>query len=236
MAYVGGKSKGSEHIIDILNDKKYDNMKYLEPFVGYGHILRRVNKKKSYTACDINPLVISLLKGIQDKTKRYPNISKNEYYILKNKTNHSFKRAIAAFAYSYNGKEWGGYTENSKCGTRESYPQERKNYYDKLRQNDTFMKTKISLCDYRTIRPRNYLIYCDPPYINTTGYGDIKFNHKEFWDTIRKWSKDNTVFVSEYKAPSDFKCVAKKGKHQSLGGKGADKIVYEKLFTIKPKK
>jgi len=31
MAYVGGKSKGATHIIDTLNKKKFDSMKYLEP-------------------------------------------------------------------------------------------------------------------------------------------------------------------------------------------------------------
>jgi site-specific DNA-adenine methylase len=60
MAYVGGKSKGAEHIIDILNQRKYNGMHYMEPFVGYGHILRRVKNKKSYTASDSNELLISL--------------------------------------------------------------------------------------------------------------------------------------------------------------------------------
>ena len=35
MAYVGGKAKGAEHIIAMLNNRKYDNMAYIEPFVGY---------------------------------------------------------------------------------------------------------------------------------------------------------------------------------------------------------
>jgi len=34
------------------------------------------------------------------------------------------------------------------------------------------------------------------------------FNSEEFWDIMRKWSSNNTVLVSEYKAPSDFKCIA----------------------------
>ena len=35
MAYVGGKSKGASHILEILNDPIYNNMDYIEPFVGY---------------------------------------------------------------------------------------------------------------------------------------------------------------------------------------------------------
>uniref|UniRef100_A0A6C0F959 site-specific DNA-methyltransferase (adenine-specific) n=1 Tax=viral metagenome TaxID=1070528 RepID=A0A6C0F959_9ZZZZ len=232
MAYVGGKAKGSEHIIEILNNKKYDNLPYLEPFVGYGHILRRVKNKKSYTASDGNPLVVSLLQGIQDKKKKYPNISREDYYKLKKKlADNSFKRAIAAFCYSYNGKEWGGYTTISSCERRENYPLERKNYYNQLRQNDVFMQTKITHNDYKKLNPKGCLIYCDPPYAKTTGYSP-HFNHHEFWDIMRKWSINNHVFISEYNAPKDFKCVAKKSKTQSLNGKGAGKVVYEKLFKL----
>ncbi len=234
MAYVGGKSKGAEHILNILNNKKYNNMPYLEPFVGYAHILRRVENKKTYIACDANPLVISLLQGVQNKKLKYPHISREQYYKLKTKVNDfSFKRAIAAFCYSYNGKEWGGYTFASSCERRENYPLERKNYYDSLRKNDIFMKSKLSVKDYKTLKPKGFLIYCDPPYAKTTGYSP-DFNHKVFWDTMRKWAKNNTVFISEYNAPKDFKCVAKKPKTQSLNGKGSGKIVFEKLFKYSP--
>ena len=233
MAYVGGKSKGAEHIIAILNQKKYNNMPYLEPFVGYGHILRRVENKKSYQVSDGNPLVVSLLQGVQNKGNKYPEISHEQYYKLKPKVGDtSFKRAIAAFCYSYNGKEWGGYTLASSCETRVNYPQERKNYYDLLRKNEQFMKSKITHCDYKKWKPKGYLIYCDPPYARTTGYSP-DFDHKVFWATMRKWSKNNIVYISEYNAPKDFKCVAKKAKTQSLNGKGAGKVVYEKLFRFK---
>lgn len=233
MAYVGGKSKGAEHIIAVLNHKNYDNMRYIEPFVGYGHVLRRISNKKSYHASDANPLVISLLDGIQ-KNKRYHSmhITKQQYDTLKDDTkNVSFRRALAAFAYSYNGKEWGGYTMSSP--SRDNYPLERKKYYDTLKKNETFMKTTLALCSYNTLMPKNSLVYCDPPYKSTTGYGKLSFDHDQFWDTIRRWSKNNIVYVSEYSAPSDFKCVSKKAKYQSLNGKGAGKVVYEKLWKMK---
>ena len=230
MAYVGGKSKGSSHIISLLNDPEYDGMNYLEPFVGYAHILRRVERKKSYTVSDANPLVACLLKGIQGK-KVYPDISRDEYYELKTKHNdNSFRRAIAAFCYSYNGKEWGGYTKASSCKTRTNYPQERKNYYDKLRQNDIFMNAVISCRDYKDLSPVGYLIYCDPPYSGRTGYSP-EFDSEVFWDTMRKWSKNNIVFISEYTAPKDFICISEKPKSKSLNGKGSGNTEMEKVFT-----
>ena len=234
MAYVGGKSKNANHIINLLNNKKYDGMNYIEPFVGYAHILRRVINKKSYTASDANGLVYSLLKGIQDKTTKYPSITKRQYYILKEQQNESFKRAIAAFCYSYNGKEFGGYTVRSADGSRSDYPSERKRYYDSLRDNPTFMRTKLLHRDYKKIKqPKGKLIYCDPPYQGTTGYGESSFNHDAFWDVMRRWSKSNIVFISEYNAPRDFKVVAKDFKRSSLSGVGARSVRVEKVFSMR---
>ena len=68
MAYLGGKSKSAEHILDILNNPVFDSYDYIEPFCGYCHILRRVVNKKSYTISDNNKLLITLLKHVQ-KTK-----------------------------------------------------------------------------------------------------------------------------------------------------------------------
>ena len=69
MSYLGGKAKGADHILEILNHEIFDGLHYYEPFVGYCHILRRVENKKSYHACDSNKLLIALLKGLQENKK-----------------------------------------------------------------------------------------------------------------------------------------------------------------------
>jgi hypothetical protein len=33
------------------------------------------------------------------------------------------------------------------------------------------------------------------------------FNHDEFWEWVRNLSKTNIVYVSEYFAQEDFKCI-----------------------------
>ena len=60
------------------------------------------------------------------------------------------------------------------------------------------------------------LIYCDPPYKDTEGYSTGGFDHDKFWDTMREWSKDNCVFISEESAPKDFKVVWKRKKRRTL--------------------
>lgn len=220
MGYQGGKRRGSDFILETLNDEMFDGWDYLEPFLGYAHILRRVVNKRSYTAADGNPLVAELMKGIKAK-KAFPTVSREEYERLKHQRGVvGFKRAVAAFAYSYNGGEWKGYVGGLRGRDRRDYPDEHRRYYAQLADNETFRKAKISHSDYRSFKPQGMLVYCDPPYRNTTAYGGLAFDHDEFWETMRRWSRDNVVFISEYTAPPDFvrvDCAQKRGllNHQS---------------------
>jgi DNA adenine methylase len=230
MAYLGSKAKNSDHILKVLNHTRFDGMDYVEPFVGYGHILRRINNKSSYTASDSNPLLITLLKAIQ-KREKIPTITKDEYDTLKHKTNDSLKRATAAFTYSYCGKQFSGYVDKYvRDGKRLSYAEERKRYYKSLQNNDIFMRTRFSCMDYRKIKCVNTLIYCDPPYADTTAYHGAKFDSNEFWRHMRELSKQNYVFISEYKAPSDFKCITTNVKQCSLPHQSRS-VRKEKLFV-----
>ena len=76
------------------------------------------------------------------------------------------------------------------------------------------------------------LIYCDPPYKNTTGYKVGKFNSDLFWNTMREWSKNNYVFISEEEAPDDFEVVWEQKKRRTLNSKVRE-CKTEKLFYKK---
>ena len=51
--------------------------------------------------------------------------------------------------------------------------------------------------DYREVFiPDGTVVYCDPPYENTTSYSNSsKFNSSEFWDYVRKISEKNYVLL-----------------------------------------
>jgi DNA adenine methylase len=234
MAYLGGKAKGAEHIFEILNSPKFDNFDYIEPFVGYAHILRRVKNKKSYKASDNNEYLITLLQHIQKTKGKHPEITLEEYHKLKQHPEKNLLRAAyAAFTYSYNGKFFGGYTEKAHG---RNYPEERKAYYDKLHDNEIFKKTSLQHTSYtKYMGVKGKLIYCDPPYEDTTEYHS-GFDSSKFWEDMRTLSKDNYVFISEYNAPSDFICVKQKTKRQSVAGRGATRKKQEKVFTHESKK
>ncbi len=89
--------------------------------------------------------------------------------------------------------------------------------------------------DYREALASAYkgsMVYLDPPYANTTGYGATgSFDSGQFWSIVRKVSEEHDVYVSEYTAPPDFKCVLEistKTDLRSKNGVGEPRI--ERLF------
>ena len=85
---------------------------------------------------------------------------------------------------------------------------------------------------------KNYIIYCDPPYDNTIKRyykkGDkLQFDHDLFWDWCRYMADENIVFVSGYKAPSDFECIfSSSHKLTGISPGGNNKKRVEKLFIM----
>ena len=76
----------------------------------------------------------------------------------------------------------------------------------------------------------NTLIYCDPPYENTTKYSTSKnFDHKIFWDWCREKSVYAPVFISEQQAPDDFICIWEQNVKRTIDAKNKT-VVIEKLF------
>ena len=57
----------------------------------------------------------------------------------------------------------------------------------------------------------------------------MTFNYEEFTQTMRDWSKNNIVLISEQNAPDDFECIWEQEVSRSI--KAADKSKStEKLF------
>lgn len=84
------------------------------------------------------------------------------------------------------------------------------------------------------VRPGD-VVYCDPPYANTTSYKDTDaFDHDKFWDVCRDWAALGAlVFVSEYTAPDDVVCVWQRAQTDGLRkGKEGKTQSIEKLFLL----
>lgn len=90
----------------------------------------------------------------------------------------------------------------------------------------------VSHRDYRDLYiPDGAVVYCDPPYANTTGYCS-RFDHQAFYAWCREAGKRHPLFVSEYWMPSDFRCVTEFTVRALAGAKTNAQTRVEKIFTI----
>lgn len=230
MKYMGSKNRIAKHILPIMLEHKTEDMTWVEPFVGGANMIDKVKGKR--IGADFNEYVISLFNGIQNGFIPPNEVTEDEYRNARLNRTVDPLVSFIGFGCSYSGKWFGGYARgNTNKGEPRNYCLESKNNI--LKQAKNLQGVDFVNCSYQDLEiPKNSLIYCDPPYENTTSYKD-KFKHVDFWQWCRNKAKEgHKVFVSEYNAPEDFKCVWEKEINSSLTKDTGSKKATEKLFTI----
>lgn len=230
MVYMGNKNRIAKELIPIITEKLKPNQWYVEPFVGGANMIDKIEHPYKLGA-DNNKYLIALLEAVQNGQELPEYITKDEYIAVKtNKDNYpDWYVGFVGFVCSFRGKFFGGYSGyyTTKTGIQRNYIKECINNI--LKQNLDGIKLVCSSYDALDI-PANSIIYCDPPYNGTTKYKD-SFDSDAFWQWCRDKAKEgHTVYVSEYNAPEDFKCIWEKQINSNLGG--TSKTATEKLFTI----
>lgn len=175
--------------------------------------------------------MIELLNGVKNGYDLPEQISEEEYkYIREHKDEDKVLSGFVGFGCSFGGKWFGGYARN-KTGTNYAL-QSKKSL---LKDINNLMDAEFICKDYRDVElPEGCVIYADPPYANTTGYSKEKFNSEEFWEYMRKISKEHLVFISEQTSPDDFISIWEKPFTRTLDvNKNNQFKVTEKLFIHK---
>lgn len=195
MRYLGGKSRLAKHIAPIIESHRAPGQAYLEPFVGGGSILCAVGGER--VACDLNQALITMWTALRDGWDPPEVLDEEEYKWIKMMRDPADPlTAFAGFGCSFAAKWFGGYARGADFAG-----QARRVL---LKQREKMKGITFHHCSYLDLRPTGLVVYCDPPYADTTSYdatGD--FDSGLFWDTMFEWAKDNTVLVSEFSAPDD---------------------------------
>ena len=231
MKYMGSKNRIAKHILPIMLEHKTEEMTWVEPFVGGANMIDKVDGKR--IGADINPYLIDALIAIRDCVSDLPKNNKEfteeDYNQLRKNDDYKYK-GYAGFAFSYSGKWLGGWCRDGK--NKRDYVNE--SYKNAIKQSPKLQGLKLvqSSYDELPLNSDNCLIYCDPPYKGTTSYKD-SFDHIKFWNWCREMNdRGHKIFVSEYNAPDDFKCIWQKEIVSSLTKNTGSKKGIEKLFTI----
>ena len=242
---MGSKSRIAKYIVPIIQKCIDDNNleTYIEPFVGGCNVIDKVKCKSRY-GYDKNKYLIALFKHLQSDGKLLPDVSRELYSEVRaNYKDGDYEEWYVGnigFLASYNGRWFdGGYAplgcEKTKTGVRvRDYYKEAKN--NLLKQSINLKGIEFKCMDYRELNPTNSVIYCDPPYQNVKEYANsTNFDYEEFWNTMRKWSTNNIVLISELQAPEDFECIWEQEVSRSI--KATDKTTAtERLFVYKTNK
>lgn len=239
MKYLGGKHGIGKLLAEFMSDEcPPDKVNgYIEPFCGSLGVFKNMTNKgyKTYIASDFQPDLIAMWKNIQNNSLKIPNeISEETYNKLKKEKSPNALKAVAGFGLSFGGKYFAGYAQKWAGNSGRNFLQEFKNSIEKIKPAITSKNIHFYNKSYTHFHPSNMLIYCDPPYKSTEGYSTGDFDHNVFWETMRKWSKNNYVFISEESAPSDFIVVWKRKKRRTLDKQNRF-YSYEKLYAYSGK-
>lgn len=228
MKYMGSKNRIAKYIIPIMLKYRKNNDIWVEPFVRGGNVIDKIEGKR--VGADSNKYVIEALLAIRDFVDYLPKNNKEfteeDYNKLRKNDDYVFK-GYTGFSFSYSGKWLGGWRRDGL--NKRDYVEEA--YKNAIKQSPNLQGVKFANKNYKDlIIPENSLIYCDPPYQDTTKYKD-RFNHNEFWCWCKDMSKKGyVVFVSEYKAPEGFRCLWQGSIVSSLTKDTGSKQGIEKLF------
>lgn len=214
-SYQGGKKRIGKRIYKVISDIENmilgdDNEKlpYFEPFVGMGGVLRHFAKEpnRKTSACDANIDLIMMWKALQNGWKPPTNITRKEYDRLKNSSEHSAKRAFIGIVASFGSNFFSAYRlDYSNKKYKMKFIMEGYNGLMNILP-DIETTRFLNARSYDRFKPKGKLIYCDPPYVGNKLSSKYfqDFDHSHFWDTMREWSKENIVLISESNAPKDF--------------------------------
>jgi len=228
MKYHGSKTLVGKKIAEYIQKNTKYNMLF-SPFCGVLGIERYLNFEICFFN-DISTDLILFLKELYSNCFTFPTEVTEEKYKELKYSEPSSMRGFVGFLLSFGGKFFGGYAQKYQKGDEQrNFLTEAINSSKKLQlkglKGDIIFENK----SYDEFTPYGMCIVCDPPYKNTTGYGE--FDHDKFWIIMRKWSENNDVFISEYECPKDFECVFELPKRMTLG-KDKSQIRTEKLFRF----
>ena len=237
MKYMGSKNRIARHLLPIILKDRKEGQWYVEPFVGGANMIDKVDGNR--IGADSNEYLIALYHALQSGWQ-LPDLIDNELFQSVKNNKDSYPRQLVGalgICFTFGAKWFGGFIGNSKekvCIGRDRIGESRR-AIEKARRQIAGLDVRLSKYDILEI-PENSIIYCDPPYAGTTGYKD-KFNHEEFWQWCRDKAKEgHKVFISEYNAPDDFKCVWQQELNVSVAKSGKNKKATEKLFVHESQK
>ncbi len=241
MQYIGSKNRLSKELVPLIQSYiNKDTGGYLEPFVGGANMIDKIQHHNKIGA-DSHKELIALLSHAQNTLNVIPeDITREQYNEVKDNRGDfpDWYVGLVGFCSSFGSKYFGGYAYDPRYEKRGSNGSAVKSAIKNLQnQRPQLSNINFTHADFRNFTAkdiRGYVIYCDPPYRGTTKYKTEEFPYEEFYQWCREMSTYNTVLISEYNMPDDFRYIWQKDAKVLLGqsiNKDSVNSKTEKLFV-----
>lgn len=238
MRYLGGKTKLARDIVSVIRPQDYTFV--WEPFCGGGSVTAEISRALEglptvFLASDVRPELVDMWEAVKSgwaPPKLDRNLTDTEYQALRLSPDSPI-RTFVGFGCSFGGKYWGGLARGDD---RAFYEEGRRRLL--LESKSIVSKQPIfRTIDFLTLAaapPPGTLVYCDPPYVGTTGYG-MRFDHDLFWSVCLWLARSGcAVYVSEFSAPSFCAEVWRKDRKMTVGSKSRKASMADCLFLVNP--
>ena len=234
MLYMGGKARIARRVVEAILKSTPNRTRWVEPMVGGAWVLEYAAPHfEELYAGDVVPDLQLLYEAVAGGWGPPKTLSRDEYRELETSEPGPL-RGFAGFGCSFQGKWFGGWNWDILNGKR---PHRDIAWGNLERRKGVFARTTFKTQSYSEwdIRPGD-VVYCDPPYANTTPYDATEgFDHGEFW----RWCQEQVglganVFVSEYNRPEEVPVeeIWSRASRQTMGTKETKPVRVERLFKV----
>ncbi len=239
-----------KYLKPILQEHIKEDTLFVDAFCGGGNVVSEIECENKL-AVEYNEYVCELWKHLQEvgmeglpdssdalTKEQYDDIKQN--YLDKTDKYPKWLIGYVGNCCSYGGAWFNGYAKFNP-NKNEDHIKEAYNGLNKQLENfKSLDKTYFAHSSYDDLYyPPGCVIYCDPPYAATKRY-ESDFDHLKFWNWARVMGKfGRHIYVSEYEAPSDFKCIWSMEKKDGMGTTKVgeqQQVRVEKLFVYNGKK
>lgn len=234
MQYLGGKARLAKALVPYIHAEltKPGVTAYYEPFMGGGNVFCKVQTPLPKYGSDLHPELMALWTHVQAGGELPTVVTEADYTAARRGEGEAWWRGFVGFGCSFGGKWMGGFARGDN---NRNYAMNARNGLNKFRSKLVGATLLCSHFQVATMWADHAVIYCDPPYAQTTGYQRGGFEHAFFWDWARAIAEHNIVLVSEYTAPEGVPCIAELPKKMGLRSKAAGQEVRtERLFRLGP--
>lgn len=230
--YAGGKAAVAPALGAWLSAQAAGAPGYWEPFIGAGWVMVEVGHPRR-RGSDAYREMIALLRALRDGWRPPRAISDAGYvkaWANAQSGSEGPLETFAAHACAFGGDRFVGYAR----GGGRNYAREAARSCEKRAPRLAGVELEAHGFDAWAPPEPGWLVYCDPPYADTTRPGrGAAFPFRRFWAWAAEMARaGHRVRVSEYRAPRGWRPVWSRSRAMGLAKGGRKPRVTEHVFQL----